>query len=166
MRRYTEREDEIIRTYYPRHGITWDGWAMYLPDRTPEGIGVRARHLGIYCEKRSYWSVKEDDALRANYSIHQKSWDGWRRVLPKRSWGAICDRAFKLGIPAACRWSDEDRKTLMRHLISAARETGHTPHGCVKEIANLARFMRGGRMPVISGGEVRYARDSEPAEAS
>lgn len=166
MRRYSEREDEIIRAYYPTHGITWDGWAVYLPGRTPDGIGARARHLGIYCDKKSTWAPEEIEALRANYGIHQKSWSGWRRILPNRTWSGICNMAGKLGLPAACRWSDEDRKTLMRHLISAARETGHTPHGCMKELSNLARYMRGGRMPVIAGGEVRYARDTEPAKAS
>lgn len=164
--RYTEREDQVIRDKYPEHGISWDGWDIYLPGRDRKAIGARAAKLGVRCLKKRAWTFEEDEALRANYGVRQRNWAGWRSVLPGRTWSAILNRAGTLGLTAACRWTDEDRKTLMRHIITAARETGHTPHGCVRQLYQLDRYVKGGRMPVIEGGVVRFAEDSEAEKAS
>lgn len=44
---WTDSEDELIRSAYPEHGPTWDGWAELLPNRSRRAIGLRASRLGV-----------------------------------------------------------------------------------------------------------------------
>lgn len=47
--RWTPEEDEILRTWYPSRGASWDGWAKLMPDRKPSASSIhnRAWRLGV-----------------------------------------------------------------------------------------------------------------------
>jgi hypothetical protein len=45
---WSKEEDNAVRTFYPRHGTMWVGWAEVLPGRTPTAVGARARRLGVH----------------------------------------------------------------------------------------------------------------------
>ena len=49
---WSKEEDEALRAFYPRHGMTWDGWAEVLPERTQVAISTRASRLGLAQNKR------------------------------------------------------------------------------------------------------------------
>lgn len=71
-----------------------------------------------------------------------------------------------MGLVSARTWTDEDRRVLMRHILSASRETGHTPKGCIRQLYLLDKHIKGGRMPVIEGGVVRDAEGARPKETA
>ena len=99
--RWTEEERQAIREHFPSHGTRWDGWSELLNDRTPEAIQRMAGLLGVYREDGTGgrgWTADEDQALRDHFPTHGRAWDGWARVLPKRTWAGITKHASVLGI--------------------------------------------------------------------
>lgn len=44
---WSDVEDDAIRTFYPSHGMMWEGWDEVLPGRTTYSIQNRARRLGV-----------------------------------------------------------------------------------------------------------------------
>ena len=44
---WTEAEDRALRSHYPTHGPSWEGWAEILPRRSEKAIRVRATRLGL-----------------------------------------------------------------------------------------------------------------------
>ena len=49
-RSWTSEEDAIVREYYPRHGVIWDGWALLLPGRDEPSIRNHAQWIGVRYE--------------------------------------------------------------------------------------------------------------------
>ena len=97
--RWTEAEYQAIREHYPSRGVRWEGWSELLNDRSPEAIQRVASMLGVHREDNGRgWSAEEEQALRDNFPAHIKTWDGWAKVLPNRTWPAITKRANTLGL--------------------------------------------------------------------
>ena len=48
---WSEEEDAALKTFYPRHGASWNGWAEVLPGRTEKAISGRAGRLGVIKER-------------------------------------------------------------------------------------------------------------------
>lgn len=46
-KRWTQREDDLLREHLPKHGPGWKGWRDLLPDRTTGAIMARKTSLGI-----------------------------------------------------------------------------------------------------------------------
>lgn len=44
---WSETEDDMLRTFFPRHGKDWVGWGEVLSGRSDSSILHRARTLGI-----------------------------------------------------------------------------------------------------------------------
>ena len=49
---WTDAEVEMLKLYYPKHGIAWDGWAEVLPKRTVRAIQRKANSGGLVVEER------------------------------------------------------------------------------------------------------------------
>lgn len=127
-RRWTEVEDEILRGYYPTEGSAVH---TRLPDpgRGPKDCVLRARFLGLSCEKRcARWTEVEDEILRANYPL-----GGTDAVigLVSRSRAAITKRAMVLGLSAPHSgggeaslrtWTAEEESILRQNADKCATE--------------------------------------------
>lgn len=50
---WTPSEDNALRTFYPKHGPSWDGWDEVLPDRSNESIRCRATRLRLTKPQRT-----------------------------------------------------------------------------------------------------------------
>ena len=149
--KYTPRELEIIRRYYPLHGPDWDGWSNLLPGRGKRGIASKAAEIGaLYSGGR--WTANEDAAVVANYPTRGKEWPGWDEVLPGRSYSAISQRArsfgirkVRIGMPATQaragtgKWTREQADYLLFQLAAIARRTGHNAY----EVVEMMNRMQG-----------------------
>lgn len=64
---WSASEDDVIRTWYPEYGMSWDRWEDLLPSRTQRAIQNRAQKLGVRCRYRGpkSWRKSEDRAAVA-----------------------------------------------------------------------------------------------------
>ena len=44
---WSSEEDDVVRTYFPKHGQRWPGWSEVLPGRSWDSIRARAIRIGI-----------------------------------------------------------------------------------------------------------------------
>lgn len=78
------------------------------------------------------WTPEEDEAMRTYFSEHGSKWEGWKTLLPGRTWKAIACRAHILGLTLrpeihsqimqdivrkrrAGRWTRDEEAILHRH---------------------------------------------------
>jgi hypothetical protein len=106
-RRWSADEDAKIRELYPKHGMSWGGWAAELPGRSAQAIQRRASDIGI--SKKAWWSTSEDSKIVELFPAHGRDWDGWAVELPARKPRAIADRARHLGVKGPDRKAKEPK---------------------------------------------------------
>ena len=72
--RWTDREDEAIRTFYPIVGGRWKGWAKLMPDRMPSYDSVihRAGALGVRCDSRFRYGKGKSKAEKIADAMFEK----------------------------------------------------------------------------------------------
>jgi hypothetical protein len=87
------------------------------------------------------WTPVEDAALAENMAEHPPSWEGWRELLPGRSFNAIKARMGEARRREAHArpWTDAQRRSLLEHAVAMSRESGHAIGECVDELARLRR---------------------------
>jgi hypothetical protein len=71
MRALSDLEEQMLATYYPRHGAKWKGWAEVLPDRTYEQIRRAASRRHIRYGGNCGPKPKERDELPPIESIER-----------------------------------------------------------------------------------------------
>lgn len=97
---WTEREDDILRTYQERKTrsckIAWAVLLPLLPGRTKRAINQRVSRLGV--ARLRQWTPNEDATLKLEWGVV-----GVRSLMakfPRRTWPAIFQRAtFTLRLP-------------------------------------------------------------------
>jgi hypothetical protein len=99
-RPWSEQEDDVVRLLFPVHGASWKGWSSVLTGRSAEAVTRRARTLGLPADpgRPSRWTAEEEALVVEHYPGHGAAWEGWKRLLPRRSPGAIGERALRLGV--------------------------------------------------------------------
>ena len=123
---WTTDEDEAIRKHYPVHGTAWDGWSRHLPGRSAKQIAWRAGKLGVrylFAPKR----VEGDGESKAKSGTKQKT--------AKKPHDEPTFAPF-LGFKDTT-WTDEQRETLLRHMVACVSETGHPVGECLVETARI-----------------------------
>lgn len=114
-RAWTPEEDEILKTYYPEGGTNL--CIQMGLNRSVQGIGLRARKLGLLTNRFSVWSAQDDDILRKYYRI------GGSKLCKEnglnKSTASIVHRAGKLGlsIPISESWSQQDEDILRQYYL-------------------------------------------------
>ena len=135
--RWTIKEDNILREYYPDEGS--DVYKR-IAGKTKRSCILRAMRLGIRYSK--YWTKEEDDILRKYYPIEGS--DVYKR-LPGRTEEACCRRASAIGVvkpriekpwtkeedDVICKYYPAEGKTVVKRL------PGRTEQACY----NRARFL-------------------------
>ena len=116
---WSDGEDAIIGRMCA-DGATLSEIVRALPtNRARYDVALRVKELGFSARHgRPAWTDEEDAALYENYPAHGISWDGWERLLPRRSRQSISVRAVNLGIrceKGRARWTDEEDALLHEH---------------------------------------------------
>lgn len=97
-RRWSEGEDDVLRSLWPVHGPGWEGWDEgAIPGRTMRACKQRACRLGLIYATGN-WSDAERQVIRDNYPAHGPEWDGWDVILPGRTHHAIQMCASRMGV--------------------------------------------------------------------
>lgn len=120
-RQWSKEEDEICRKYYPSEGSSV---SLRLPGRTRQACVLRARYLGVSCnkevryKKRNRWTQEEIEILKKYYPE-----EGARVVkrLPNRTATNCTSKASELKIRSIgakkehARWTKEDDEILHKY---------------------------------------------------
>jgi hypothetical protein len=131
-RRYTPREDELLRACVERGG-DFKLLARRLA-RSADALRLHAQQLGVYHpEPRRRWADWEDAVIRDGYTSAMPCVQ-IARDLPHRSVESVAARARKLGLGSyARRWVSDDDQRLRAFaargitLEQAAEQLGRTP---------------------------------------
>lgn len=140
--RWSLQEDEAIRKFYPEHSSSWSGWSRHIPNRTPVAIDIRAKMLGFTKQSRAHckWTAQEDKFIKANYTLHTSSWDGWSKLYG-RSWASIQQRASHLHVRRSrMRFNENERIEIARSVADAAQRLECSSMDIAYEIAYLMRM--------------------------
>ena len=142
-RKWTAREDDIIRENYPIMGTSVQD---YLPGRTKDACQQRANFLGVvqqeYADRqmnpKNKWSREEDAVLREYYpQLGRKV----VQYLPNRSETSCYTRAYKLGLKVH-NWTRREDSILRKHYpvmggkVSALLPN-HTKAACIARATRL-----------------------------
>lgn len=99
--------------------------------------------------ERVDWTTGEEDALRRYYPEHGPSWDGWGKMLPRRSRNSISQHACKLGVKCLYRgpksWTKAQDRMAVAMLVEVCKETHRSPDAVISRLRWLVRKGKTGR---------------------